>query len=86
MTESDPTIDRKSDKKEPSILIYIISVSVSIVMIITISKLVFNLIPERSEFVYTEKVADETYKEFSQRLETISKEYIKEIKAKEKEG
>ncbi len=75
-----------SDNKEPSILIFIIGVSVSIVMMIAIGRLVFNLVPARSEFVYTEEVAFETYEEVSQRLEEIRKAYVKEIEAKEKEG
>ena len=86
MVESITEKNRKSDNREPSILIFIIGVLASIVMIITISRLVFNLVPARSEFVYTEEVAFETYKEVSQRLEAISNAYVKEIEAKEKEG
>ena len=77
---------RKSDSREPNILIYTISVTVSIALIIGISQFAFSLVPERSEFIEITRVADETYKEFSHRLETISKERVKEIKAKEKEG
>jgi hypothetical protein len=44
------------------------------------------LIPERSEFIGTEKMAIETYNEFSQRLERISEKSAKEIEATEKEG
>ena len=86
MAESISEKNRKSDNREPSIWIFIIGVLASIVMMITISRFVFNLIPERSEFVYTEEVAFETYEEVSQRLEAISKAYVKEIEAKEKEG
>jgi hypothetical protein len=86
MDESISERNRKSDNREPSILVFIVGVLVSIVMMITISRLVFNLVPARSEFVYTEEVAFETYKEVSQRLEAIRKAYFKEIEAKEKEG
>ena len=86
MDESILEKNRNSDNREPSILIFIIGVLVSILMMITICRLVFNLVPARSEFVYTEEVAFETYKEVSQRLEAIRKAYVKEIEAKEKEG
>ena len=77
---------KKSENREPSILIYIISVSVSMALIIGISQFAFSLVPERSEFIGTTRVADETYKKFSYRLETISKEYSKKIEAIEKEN
>ena len=83
LVESITEKDRESDNREPNIWIYIIGMLVSIVMIITISRFAFNLIPAKSEFFYTEKVANEAYKKFSQRLEAISKEYVKEIEEKE---
>ena len=86
MGESISEGNSKSGNREPSILTFIIGVLVSIVMIVTISQLVFNLVPARTEFVYTEEVAFETYKAVSQRLEDISKTYVKEIESKEKEG
>ena len=86
MSEISATVDRESVSKDPSIWSYIISVSVSIVLIIGISQFVFNLVPERSEFVETEKVADETYKKFSQRLEAMSKVSAKEMEATKKDG
>ena len=82
MSEISATVDRKSVSKAPSTWNYILGVSLSIVLIITISRLVFNLVPERSEFVYTEKVAKETYEQYSQQLEAIRNESAKEIKAK----
>jgi hypothetical protein len=86
MDESISEKNRNSDNREPSILIFIIGVLASIVMMITITRLVLNLVPARSEFVYTEEVAFETYKEVSQRLEALRKAYVEEIEAKEKEG
>jgi uncharacterized protein YqhQ len=79
--ESDATKDSKPDNRKPSAWIYIIGVSVSVVMIVLISRFVFNLVPARSEFVDTEKVANETYQEFSQQLEAISAKSAKEFEA-----
>ena len=86
MTELSTTKDKNSDDREPSVWNYIIGVSVSIVMIITISQFVFDLVPERSEFIETEKVANETYKEFSQQLEAISEKSAKELEALKKKS
>jgi hypothetical protein len=86
MVESVTEKGRNSDSKEPSVFIYIISVTVSIALIIGISQFAFSLVPERSEFIKTERVADETYKEFSHRLETISEKSAKEIKATRKDS
>ena len=81
MTKSETTIDKAPDVKEPSIWIYIISVSLSIVLIITISRSVFNLVPERSDFVETETVANEAYKKYSHQLDALSEKSAKEIVA-----
>ena len=86
MSELVATADRESEIANPSVWSYIISVSVSIVLITGISKFALNLVPERTEFVGTEKVANETYKKFSQRLETIKKESVKDMEATKKEG
>jgi hypothetical protein len=86
MAELSTTKDKKADERNPSILNYIIGVSLSIVLIIGISQFVFNLVPKRSEFVDTEKVANETYKQYSQRLDAISKIYAKELEAINKEN
>ena len=74
---------RKSDSREPSILTYIISLSVSLAMIIGICQFAYSLVPERSEFIETTRLADETYKGFLNRLEAISIDRVKEIEAKE---
>jgi hypothetical protein len=42
--------------------------------------------PERSEYLKVEKVADETYRQYSQRLDEISKKFAKELEAKNKEN
>ena len=86
MDESISEKNRDSDNREPSIFIFVMGVLASMVMMFAISRLVLNLVPARPEFVYTEEVAFETYKEVSQRLEAIREAYVKEIEAKEKEG
>ena len=79
-------IDKKSDDTNPSFWEYSIFVSLSIVLIVLIGNFVFSLVPERSEFVGAEKVADETYKLYSHRLDLISKKYEKELEAVEKDN
>ena len=79
MTELSTARDQTSVISNPSVWNYIISVAVSIVLIIMISRFVFNLVPERSEFVETEKVANEAYKKYSQRLKAISNGSAREI-------
>jgi hypothetical protein len=54
-------------------------------MIIVVVKVVVSLVPKRSVFFETEKVASETYKKFTSRLETISKESAKDIEARMKD-
>ena len=75
MTDLSISKDRAPEISKPSIWNYIISVAVSIVLIITITRLAFNLVPERSPFVDTEKVANETYTNYFERLDSISKKY-----------
>lgn len=79
MTELNTTGDTESDARSPSVWLYIISVSLSILLIVALSNFVFNLVPERSEFLGTEIVANETFKKYSQRLEAITEKYAKEI-------
>jgi hypothetical protein len=75
---------RKSYSRQPIIFIYIMCVFVVIALIIGISQFVFNLAPERSEFIETERLAEETSQKFSLRLETIREKSAKEIKATRK--
>ena len=81
MSEFSTTIHRESDNKDQSLWEYLIYVSLSIVLIIVAGKIVLNLVPERPEFVETEKVANETYKQYSLKLDTISSRYAKELQA-----
>ena len=84
MTELSISKDRAPEISNPSIWNYIISVAVSIVLIITISRLVFDRVAERSEFGNTENVANETYTNYFQKLDSISKKYEKESESLKK--
>ena len=64
--------------KGPSIWEYILYVSISIALIIAAGKYIMNLVPERAGLVKTKKTAIETYKQYSQRLDAISKKYANE--------
>ena len=86
MTELSDERDREPEIASPSIWSYIISVSVSIVLIISICRFVFNLVPERVDLFETEKVANEAYKKYSYQLEALSEKSAKEIKAAGKES
>jgi hypothetical protein len=86
MSELNTTIDRESDDKDTSVWEYMIYVSLSIVLIIVVGKIVLNLGPERSEYFEIEKVANETYKQYSQRLDLISRNYAKELEKIKKEN
>ncbi len=86
MSELNTTIDRESDDKDTSVWEYMIYVSLSIVLIIVVGKIVLNLVPERSENFEIEKVANETYKQYSQRLDLISRNYAKELETIKKEN
>jgi hypothetical protein len=81
MIELSISKDQTPEISTPSIWNYIISVAVSIVLILTIPRLAFNLVPERPQFVDTEKAANETYANYFQKLDSISKKYEKEFKS-----
>lgn len=86
MSELNTTIDRESEDKDTSVWEYMIYVFLSIVLIIMVGKIVLNLEPERSEYFEIEKVANETYKQYSQRLDLISRNYAKELETIKKEN
>jgi len=81
MSEFATSIRKESDVKNSSFWGLIIYVLISILLIITIGQIVLYLAPERSEFAATEKVANESYKPYSHRLDTISKTYAKELES-----
>jgi len=73
--------DKEFQVQKAGVWEYIIYVSLSIGLIVVVSKFVFNLVPKRSELVRTEKVAIKTYRQYSQRLDAISIKYAKELEA-----
>ncbi len=81
MSEFTTSIRKGSDVTNPSFWGLIIYVFISILLIITIGQIILNLAPERPEFAATEKVANESYRQYSHRLDTISKTYAKEIES-----
>lgn len=75
--------DRESDaiSKKPNILELIIFVPIMIMLLIIAYGFFLNLVPEKSEYLNVEKVAKETYSQYSQRLDAISEKYAKELEA-----
>jgi hypothetical protein len=57
-----------------------------IMMTLMAGGIFLNLDSDRSEFAETEKVAYETYWQYSHRLDAISKKYAKELEAIKKEN
>ena len=60
---------------------HIIFVPLTILLLIMAHGFFLDLAPERSEYLKVEKVANETYRQYSQRLDAISKKYAKELEA-----
>jgi hypothetical protein len=57
-----------------------------IMLTLMVGGIFLNLESDRSEFAETEKVAYETYWQYSHRLDAISKKYQKELAAIKKEN
>ena len=73
--------DSNATTKKANVLELIIFVPLMIVLLIITYGFLLNLSPERSEHLKVEKVANETYRQYSQRLDAISKTYAKELEA-----
>ena len=86
MTKSKAAIDGKSEKRTMNVWEYIIFVSLLVVVTVAICINVFNLFPERSEYFAGEEVANQTYKSYLERLNTISHNYAKELAAIKKDN
>lgn len=86
MTKSKAAIDGKSEKRTMNVWEYIIFVSLLVVVTVAICINVFNLFPERSEYFAGEEVANQTYKIYLERLNTISHNYAKELAAIKKDN
>jgi hypothetical protein len=78
--ESNATITK------PSVLELFIFVPLMILLAIMAHGVFLDLASERSEYLKVEKVANETYNQYSQRLDAISKTYAKELEAINKEN
>ena len=68
----------------PSIWEYILYVSVSIVMVIMIGRFVFSIATERTGSIRAKQAAIELYKQYSLRLDEISKKHADELKSVKK--
>jgi hypothetical protein len=88
MSEFSTAKDRESNTTitKPNGWELLIFVPLIILLLIMADGIFLNLAPERSEYLKVEKVADETYRQYSQRLDAISKKFAKELEAKNKEN
>jgi hypothetical protein len=64
----------------------LIFVPLIILLLIIADGIFLNLASERSEYFKVEKVANETYRQYSQKLDAISKKFAKELEAINKEN
>ena len=65
--------------KAPRAWISLLGVFLSAVIMVVAAKVALNLYPKRSDFLATEKVAAETYSQYSLKLEVIKKECLTEL-------
>jgi hypothetical protein len=72
------------EQKSTTIWEYILYVLISLMMIIAICKFIFNLTPERTKSAKARKTAIESFEQYSQRLDAISKKYADELKSLKK--
>ena len=73
------------DATAPRAWVFLLSVFLSVVIIVVVARISLNLCPKRSDFLATEKVAAETYSQYSLRLEAIKIECLNELEAVAKE-
>ena len=67
---------KENDATTPRAWVFLLGVFLSAVIMVVAAKIALNLYPKKSEFLATEKVAAETYKQYSLRLEAIKKECL----------
>ena len=72
---------KENDVTAPRAWVSLLGVFLSAVIIIAAAKIALNLYPKRSDFLAVEKVAAETYNQYSLRLEAIKKECLNELNA-----
>ena len=85
MTELIAAIEVKPENRTMNVWEYIIFVSLLIVVMVAICINVFNLFPVRPKYFAGEEVANQTYKSYLERLNTISHNYAKELEAIKKD-
>ena len=74
-----------NDATAPRAWVSLLALLLSAVIMIITARIALNLYPKRSDFLAAEKVAAETYSQYSLRLETIKKECLNELEAVAKE-
>jgi len=72
---------KENDATAPRAWVSLLGVFLSAVIMVVAAKIALNIYPKRSDFLVAEKVAAETYNQYSLRLEAIKKEYLTEIDA-----
>jgi len=71
---------KENDGTAPRAWVTLLGVFLSAVIMVVAAKIALNLYPKRSDFLATEKVAAETYSQYSLKLEAIKKECLTELK------
>ena len=72
---------KQSDAIVPRAWVFLLGVFLSAVIMFVAARIALNLYPKRSDFLAAEKVAAETYGQYSLRLETIKNECLTELEA-----
>jgi len=70
-----------NDATAPRAWVSLLGVFLSAVIMVVAAKIALNLYPKRSDFLASEKVAAETYNQYSLRLEAIKNECLTEMEA-----
>jgi len=73
--------DEEYNTKAPRAWVTLLGVFLSAVIMVVAAKIALSLYPKRSDFLVSEKVAVETYNQYSLRLEAIKNECLTELEA-----
>jgi hypothetical protein len=73
--------DEEYNATAPRAWVSLLGVFLSAVIMVVAAKIALNLYPKRSDFLASEKVAAETYNQYSRRLEAIKNECLTELEA-----
>jgi len=74
-----------NDATAPRVWVSLLAFILLSVIIVITANFAFDIYPKRSDFFVAEKVAAETYNQYSLRLEAIKKECLTELKTIEDE-